>query len=52
MNDADIKVMANKLKWKYLKQNKVNVLVYWPDRPYFKQKQKNNITNFWPTGFF
>ena len=27
-------------------------MVYGPDRPYFKQKQKNNITKFWPTDFF
>ena len=26
-------------------------MVFGPDRPYFKQKQKN-ITKFWPTGFF
>ena len=36
----------------YLRQNKVNLLVYGPDWPYFKQKQKNNITKFWPTDFF
>ena len=33
-------------------RNQVNLLVYRPDRPYFKQKQKNNITKFWATGFF
>ena len=27
-------------------------LVYGANRPYFKQKQKNNIAKFWPTGFF
>ena len=34
------------------RKNKVNLLVYGHDRAYFKQKQKNNITKFWPTGFF
>ena len=32
-------------------QHQVNLLVYGPNRPYFKQKQKNNIIKFWPTGF-
>ena len=32
-------------------RDQVNLLVYGPDRPYFKQKQKN-ITKFRPTGFF
>ena len=37
----------------FLRQDQVNLLVYGPDRPYFKQKQKkNSITKFWPTGFF
>ena len=27
-------------------------MAYGPDWPYFNQKQKNNITKFWPTGFF
>ena len=35
-----------------LRQDQVNLLVYRPDRLYFKQKQKNNITTFWPAGFF
>ena len=30
----------------------VNILVCGPDRPYFKQKQKNNITKFWQIDFF
>ena len=29
----------------YLRQGQVNLLVYGPDQPYFKQKQKN-ITKF------
>ena len=45
VNDGDIKVIANKF-------DIVNLLVYGPDRPYFKQKKKNNITNCWPTGGF
>ena len=45
VNDGDIKVIANKF-------DIVNLLVYGPDRPYFKQKKKNNITNCWPTGVF
>ena len=32
--------------------DQVNFLVYGPERPYFKQKQKNNITKFWPIVFF
>ena len=35
-----------------LSRDQVNLFVYGPDRPYFKQKQKNNIRKFWPTGFF
>ena len=35
-----------------LRQDKVNLLVCGPNRPYFKQKPKNNVTKFWPTGFF
>ena len=35
-----------------LRRDQVHLLVYGPDRPYFKQKQKNDITKFWPTGFF
>ena len=35
-----------------LRQDQVNLLVYGPDRLYFKQKQKNNLTAFWPAGFF
>ena len=38
--------------WKYLKQDKVNFLFYEPNGPYFKQKQKINITKFWPSDFF
>ena len=33
VNDGDIKVIANKF-------DIVNLLVYGPDRPYFKQKKK------------
>ena len=40
-------MIANKFEWKYLRQNKVNLLVYGPEQPQFKQKQKNNITKFW-----
>ena len=29
-----------------------DLLVYGPDQPYFKSKQKNNVTKFLPTGFF
>ena len=35
-----------------LRRDQVNLLVYGRNRPYFKQKQKNNITKFWPTGLF
>ena len=31
-------------------RDQVDLLVYGPDRRYFKQKLKNNITKFW-TGF-
>ena len=40
------------LKIYQVRRDQVNLLVYGPDRPYFKQKQKNNITKFWPTDFF
>ena len=33
-------------------RDQVNFLVYGPDRPYFKQKQKSNITKFWRIVFF
>ena len=33
-------------------RDQVNLLVYVPDRPYFKHKQKNDITKFLPTAFF
>ena len=52
VNDSDIKVIANKFKWKYLRQEEVNLLVYGPEQPLFEQKQKNNIAKFWLTGFF
>ena len=29
------------------RRDQVHLLVYGPDRPYFKQKQENNITKFW-----
>ena len=32
-------------------QDQHNILVCWPDLPYFKQKQKN-ITKFWQIDFF
>ena len=34
----------------YNRRDQVNLLVYGPDQPYLKQKQKN--IKFWPTGFF
>ena len=34
------------------KRDQVNLLVCRPNRSYFKLKQKNNITKFWPNGFF
>ena len=34
------------------RRGQVNLLVYRPDRPCFKQKQKNDITKLWPTAFF
>ena len=50
MNDGDIKVIANKFYWEYVRQDIVSLLVYGPDRSYFKQK--NNITKCWRTAFF
>ena len=35
-----------------VRRDQVNLLVDRPDRPYFKQKQKNNITKFCPSDFF
>ena len=36
----------------FLRRDQVNLLVYGPNRPCFKRKQKNNITKIWLTGFF
>ena len=35
-----------------LRCDEVNLLVYGPDRPYFKQKQKNTTIKFWSNAFF
>ena len=35
-----------------IRWDQFNLLVNGPHRPYFKQKQKHNITKFWLTGFF
>ena len=35
-----------------LRRDQVNLLVYGPDRPYFKQKQEDNITKFSPIDIF
>ena len=35
-----------------IRRDQVNLLVNGPNQPYFKQKQKNNIAKFWPTGVF
>ena len=35
-----------------IRPDQVSLLVYGPDRLYFKQKRENNITKFWPAGFF
>ena len=35
-----------------LRQGKVNLLDYGLNRLHVKQKQKNNITKFWPTSLF
>ena len=40
------------IQTKSIRREQVNLLVYEPDRPYFKQKQKNDITKFWLTGLF
>ena len=52
VNYGDVKAIANKVWWKYLTQDMVNLLVGGTDQPYFKQKQKNNITKCWLTGLF
>ena len=52
MNDGDIKVVQNKFYWKYFRQNKVNLLVYESDRPYFKQNKKPILQNFTLLAFF
>ena len=46
------KDLSHSLLTEMIRGDQVNFLVYGPDRPYFKQKQKNNITKFWPTGLF
>ena len=35
-----------------LRRDQVNLLVYGPDRPYFKQKQKIMLQNFGQLAFF
>ena len=47
-----IQIVSGLLEIVYIRRDQVNLLVYRPDRPYFKQKQKNNIKKFWPTGIF
>ena len=38
---------------KWFKESRLqNIPQTKPRRDYFEQKQKNNITKFWPTGFF
>ena len=49
INDGDIKFIANKFRWKYVRQDKVHLLVYRLNRPYFNQKENYNTTNIWPT---
>ena len=39
-------------KQRLFRRDQVNLLVYGPDQPYFKQKQKNNITKLCSTGLF
>ena len=34
------------------RRDQVSLFVYGPDPPYSKQKQKNNNTKCWLTGFF
>ena len=40
------------ISFQKIRRDQVNLLVYGPNRPCFKQKQKNNITKFWPSGSF
>ena len=35
-----------------IRQDKANLLLYTPNRPHFKQNQKNDITQLWANGFF
>ena len=43
---------STNIRNKCVRRDQVNLLVYGPDRLYFKQKRKNDVTKFWPTGFF
>ena len=47
----NFRISDGKILYKDVWRDQVNLLVYGPNRPYFKQKQKNN-TKFGPTGFF
>ena len=42
--------LTNMLSNVIIRREQVNLLVYGSDRPYFKQKQKNNTKIFWPIG--
>ena len=44
--------LTNMLSDVIIRREQINLLVYGPDRPYFKQKQKNNTKTFWPIGLF
>ena len=41
--DCDIIVIANKFLWKYLRQNKVNLLKWGPTDPTLSEKKKKKV---------
>ena len=43
---------ASKLFQRSFSWDQINLLVYGPDRPYFKEKQKKNITKFWASTIY
>ena len=43
--EAEMSLLSVYAKF-HIRRDQVNLLVYGPGRPYFKQKQKNDITKF------
>ena len=51
MNDRDIKVMANKFSWEYLRQNKLTCWSTGPTDPTLRKNKTMIIQNFGQLAF-